>query len=238
MRNVTLHQAQRFGVRAATVSLTLVLAACGGGGGDEADDPVAGGPTPTPAPPAPAPGNNAPVITNSAPGSVTVGEAYSYLPAASDPDGDDLTFSIENKPDWADFSSSTGRLAGTPTVGSSGIYGDIRITVSDGQDTASTGRFQIDVLQQVAAGRTATVMITAPTQNTDGSPLTDLAGYRIYYGQPANLYANRIEIDNPGITTYVVENLTPADYQFVVTAYNTSGFESDPSDPESVTINN
>jgi len=81
-------------------------------------------------------------------------------------------------------------------------------------------------VNQVGLG-SATLSWTPPTQNTDGSPLTDLAGYKIYYGNEPGNYQTTIQIDNPGITIYVVEHLTPNTYYFVSTAINSSGVESD-----------
>ncbi len=63
-------------------------------------------------------------------------------------------------------------------------------------------------------------------QNTDSSPLTDLAGYKIYYGSESDNYQTSIQIDNPGIAIYVVEYLTPNTYYFVLTTINSSGVES------------
>ena len=80
-------------------------------------------------------------------------------------------------------------------------------------------------VNQVGFG-SATLSWTPPTQNTDGSPLTDLASYKIYYGNESGNYQTTIQIDNPGITIYVVENLTPNTYYFVMTAINSSGVES------------
>ncbi len=80
-------------------------------------------------------------------------------------------------------------------------------------------------VNQVGFG-SATLSWTPPTQNTDGSPLTDLAGYKIYYGTESGNYQTSIQIDNPGIAIYVVENLTPNTYYFVLTAFNSSGVES------------
>ena len=73
---------------------------------------------------------------------------------------------------------------------------------------------------------TVTLSWTPPTQNIDGSYLTDLAGYNIYYGVRQGEYDNRINISNPGIATYVVTNLSPDTYYFVATSFNTSGVES------------
>ena len=64
----------------------------------------------------------------------------------------------------------------------------------------------------------------------------DLAGFRIYYGTTLNQWTNQINIDNPGITTYVVENLSPDTYYFVATAINSSGAESGYSNAATRTI--
>ena len=80
-------------------------------------------------------------------------------------------------------------------------------------------------VNEVGVG-SATLSWQAPTQNSDGSPLTDLTGYKIYIGNESGNYHTSIEIDNPGITIYVVEHLTPNIYYFVLTAINGSGIES------------
>ncbi len=72
----------------------------------------------------------------------------------------------------------------------------------------------------------ATLSWTAPTENEDGSPLTDLAGYKFYWGTTPGIYPNSVTINNPGITIYVIENLEPGTYEFVATAFNAVGGES------------
>ena len=65
----------------------------------------------------------------------------------------------------------------------------------------------------------------APSTNEDGTPLTDLAGYKIYYGTASGNYTQNIDVGN--VTTYPVTNLTDGlTYYFVVTAYNTPRNES------------
>jgi hypothetical protein len=59
----------------------------------------------------------------------------------------------------------------------------------------------------------------------------DLAGYRIYWGTTPGVYPNSVTINNPGLTTYVVENLSAGTYEFVATSFNNSGVESDYSAP-------
>lgn len=73
-----------------------------------------------------------------------------------------------------------------------------------------------------------------PTTNVDGSPVTDLAGYRIYYGLSSRNYSWVIDVGN--VTTYKIENLSPNTYYFTVTAYDTSGNESDYSNEVSKII--
>ncbi|MEW8506112.1 MAG: putative Ig domain-containing protein [Candidatus Thiodiazotropha sp.] len=89
--------------------------------------------------------NTAPVISGSPRNQVAEGEAYSFTPGANDADGDSLTFSIVNKPAWANFSESTGRLSGTPGYNAAGTSDNIRISVSDGSDSASLDAFSITV---------------------------------------------------------------------------------------------
>ncbi len=73
----------------------------------------------------------------------------------------------------------------------------------------------------------ATLSWQPPTENTDGSPLTDLAGYKIYYGTDVGNYPEVITIDNAGVTSYVVDNLANGTtYYFVLTAFNSNGVES------------
>jgi hypothetical protein len=75
----------------------------------------------------------------------------------------------------------------------------------------------------------ATLSWASPTQNTDGSAVANLAGYRIYHGTSANALDSMIQVSNPGITLYVVDSLASGTHYFAVTAYNTSGAESDRS---------
>jgi hypothetical protein len=170
------------------------------------------------------PSNSAPVIFGSPNAAVVVGDTYSFTPSASDPDGDALTFSISNKPGWANFNTSNGRLSGQALLGDVGDYNDIRISVSDGNTSVSLANFSITV-SQTALG-SVSLSWSPPTQNTDGTALTDLAGYKLYYGQSSGNYDKTIRIDNPSVSTYVIDNLVPDTYYIVATAFNSAGVES------------
>jgi hypothetical protein len=189
---------------------------------------------PTTSVPPPASTNSKPSITGTPPASVVEGEKYDFQPTASDPDGDQLTFSVSNKPTWASFETSTGRLYGTPGAGTSGSYGSIVISVSDGKAVASLSAYTLTV-NQISMG-SATLSWNPPTQNTDGSTLTDLAGYKIYYGKASTNLDNVVTITQAGITRYVVENLSPATWYFSMTSFTSLGVESSKSAVVSKTI--
>jgi hypothetical protein len=73
---------------------------------------------------------------------------------------------------------------------------------------------------------TATLEWIPPLTTTDGATLTTLAGYRIYYGTDVTQLTQRIDVNNAGLATYVVEGLAPATYYFAVTAVDARGGES------------
>ena len=87
---------------------------------------------------------------------------YTFTPKASDPNGQTLTFSIQNMPSWASFSSTTGTLSGTPSAQQVGTYGNIIISVSDGQLSAALAPFAIKVVAAL------TISGSPPTSVTSG----------------------------------------------------------------------
>jgi len=176
------------------------------------------------APTTPTGTNSAPKISGSPVTSIVAGGTYSFTPTASDADKNTLTFSITNKPSWAVFSTTNGKLAGTPTTSNVGTYSNIGIKVSDGKATASLAAFSIAVTQ-VGSG-SATVHWTPPTQNSNGTALTNLAGYRIHYGTKSTALDKLVQLNGTGLTSYYIGNLAPATYYFAITAVNSAGMES------------
>ena len=168
--------------------------------------------------------NSSPQISGAPVTSVNAGSDYTFTPTATDPDGDMLSFSVTGLPSWARFDAASGRVSGTPLDGDVGTYANIVISVSDGQLSESLAPFTITV-NAVSLG-SVTLNWTPPTQNTDGTLLTDLAGYNIYWGTSAGNYPNSVTINNASISTYVVENLATGTYEFVATSFNTAGVES------------
>jgi hypothetical protein len=169
--------------------------------------------------------NAAPVISGTPSTSVVAGATYSFTPGASDADGNTLAFSITGKPSWATFSTATGVLTGTPSTAQVGAYSNIVISVSDGTATRSLGAFTITVTQATGTG-TATLSWSAPTQNTDGSPLTDLAGYRVYHGTSASSLSDVADVPGATAMGYTWNQLASGTHYFAVAAYTASGVES------------
>jgi len=182
-----------------------------------------------------APANRAPTISGTPLLSINALTAYSFQPSASDPDGNTLTFSIQNRPAWATFSTSTGRLSGTPALTDVASFSNIIISVSDGTASVSLPAFSLSVLQ--VANGTATVSWTPPTTNTDGSALTDLASYRVAYGRAADALSESATVNNPGLSSYTLDGLSQGTWYFAVIVVNASGVESDLSNVASKTIN-
>ena len=178
--------------------------------------------------------NKAPTISGTPGGTVNAGNAYTFRPTATDGDSDTLQFSIANRPAWASFNTTTGQLSGTPTGAAAGTYSNIVIGVSDGKASAALKAFAITVTDERIGA--AALYWEPPTTNTDGSALTNLAGYRIAYGTSATQLTQTIQLANPGLSSYVVENLAPGTYYFAVRAYTSKGAESADSNvvPKSV----
>jgi hypothetical protein len=175
-----------------------------------------------------------PTISGTPASSVAAGSAYSFTPVATDNNGTPLTFSIQNLPGWATFSAATGNLSGTPGTSFAGTYSNIVISASAGAASVSLPAFAITVTQ--AASGSATLSWTQTMQNTNGTALTDLAGYRIYYGTTASNLTQSIQLSGTGLTTYVISNLSSATWYFGMTAYDSAGAESALSNLGSKTI--
>jgi hypothetical protein len=223
---------------AITFLISLSLTACFDSGnkrgGSAGTDPVAAPTDPTTSPPT-SPPNQAPTISGTPLTTAKTSQAYAFQPTAVDPEGDTITFRVSNKPAWASFDTKTGKLAGTPSSSSTGKFSGITIVASDGTNSAQLGPFEITVASTATTG-SATLSWQPPTENADGSPLTNLAGYVIRYGTQSGALSLQVKISNPGITTAMIEDLAPATWYFTVSAYTSTGVESLPSAVGSKTV--
>lgn len=167
------------------------------------------------------------VLGGAPPTTVTVGDPYYYAPTVSQ-GGGPISFSIQGQPAWLSFDTQTGALAGTPAAADVGVSGGIIITAANSVNTVSVGPFSIEVDPAASTGPatgSATLDWSPPTENIDGSPLTNLAGYSVHYGTSEASLSQTIDVADASATTYVVSGLTPGTYYFAVSAYNSLGLE-------------
>jgi Putative Ig domain len=121
--------------------------------------------------------NLAPVISGTPATSVVAGSSYYFRPTATDANGDRLRFTITSKPAWANFSTKTGRLSGTPGLASVGTYSNIVISVSDRKASTSLPAFAIQV-------DAATVSTANSAPVISGTPATSVLAGSAYSFQP------------------------------------------------------
>jgi fibronectin type 3 domain-containing protein len=165
----------------------------------------------------------------------TAGVAYSFQPTLEQ-GGGTITYSIAGRPSWASFNTSTGALSGTPSTTNEGKSAPITISASNGSSSASLAPFTIQVNAPSATTGSASLTWTAPTTNADGSEVTDLAGYHVYYGTSESSLQQTITITTPTVTNVVVNGLSAGTYYFTVVAYNSLGVDSADSNIVSKTI--
>lgn len=175
-------------------------------------------------------------LSGTPPASVVVGGAYQFQPTVVTTGGS-ATFSATGLPAWASVDPGTGEISGTPGSGDVGTSGAILLIAVDGSATASLPAFTITVTPPTTASTgSASLSWTAPTSNTNGTPITDLAGYHIYYGTTAGSLDTFIDVPGGATTEYEISNLASGTYYFTVTAYNSLGLESAASNQASKTI--
>jgi hypothetical protein len=122
----------------------------------------------------------------------------------------------------ATASASTGS---TSTGGASGSVPVVSTTTpASGTTVGSTAKVTTPV--QTASTGVATLDWTPPTENTDGSVLTNLAGYTVYYGSSPDDLSKTIKVTNAGLTAYTVTDLPAGTWYFAVTSYSSAGVES------------
>jgi hypothetical protein len=148
-----------------------------------------------------------------------------------------LTYSVSNKPSWAQFSSATGSLVGTPSAANVTTDSDIVVSVSNGAKSASLAAFNIAV--KAASSATtgeATLSWSKPVDNTNGTPLTNLAGYVVRYGTNPAALTSQVSVASANTTDVEINNLSPGSWYFEVASINTSNMESPFSSAVSKTI--
>jgi hypothetical protein len=112
--------------------------------------------------------------------------------------------------------------------GSSGSSSSPAASSSSGSGTTSS-------TPPVSTG-SATLAWKAPTTNTNGSAVSDLAGYHIHYGTSAGSMTQTVDVPSTSTTSYVINNLSAGTWYFGITVYTNAGLESALSNIGSKTI--
>jgi hypothetical protein len=168
---------------------------------------------------------------------VTAGTVYSFCPTANLQGTPARYFKIQNKPAWASFDTKSGLLRGRPASNHAGTYSNVKNSVTDGKTSLALPAFSITVQREAAKPaeptKPAKVLSFAlswlpPTENEDGSALTNLAHYKIYRGTaPSKLQL--VSTAHSGLTRLVMDAPPPGRHYFAITAVNKSGQESERS---------
>lgn len=149
--------------------------------------------------------------------------------AVDDYDGD-ISANIE----WSsNLDGVFGQGAEVSSTLSAGTH-EITLRVNDSDELVAEQSFTLEV---AATYGIATVFWTAPTQNTDDSELTDLVGFKVYYGVDQQSLDTVVEVLDPQASSVLIEQLpVGSTYYFTVTAINEMGIESDWSAVASKTL--
>ena len=201
------------------VAVAVFAVGCGDGGNSAVSTSNTGGGSA-----APTSNTDSLSLTSAPPEQILVGEPITFALTVNNPEGRALTFSASNLPDWLSIDTTTGVITGTPDASRVGTYRNIRITVQGGGKSSTSRPYIIEVV--AAAPGSVTLTWIPPTQNADGSALQDLGGYRIYFGRTPKALTRSVTIKSSGVTSVVVDNLTPAVWHFAATAFNADGVES------------
>ncbi len=122
------------------------------------------------------------------------------------------------------------------TPGSPGDYeGELHILSNDPVNATSAIVFSGSGDSVIPADRTVSLHWQAPDTNVDGSPATDLAGFKIYIGASSGNYTDSIDVGY--LFSYTLLDLPAGTLYFSITAYDTMGNESDFSNEGSKTLN-
>jgi Fibronectin type III domain len=125
-------------------------------------------------------------------------------------------------------SASPSTASSTPSTNSS-----TNTTTSGSGTVASNDKSTTPVKTTTGS---ATLDWTPPTENSDGSVLSNLAGYTVYYGTSPTSLTQSVKVTNPGLTAYTVTDLASGTWYFAVTAYSSTGIESGRTATISTTI--
>jgi hypothetical protein len=146
------------------------------------------------------------------------------LPLAACDDGSGSTSTAA-----AQASQSVGLIDRSPAVDSSQSVAPVATSPASTPPTTVVANPPVTVVGNppvTPVNGVATLDWQPPTENSDGTVLTNLAGYTVYYGTSPGDLSKSVKVTNPGLTAYSVTGLTSGTWYFAVTSYSADGIES------------
>jgi len=107
--------------------------------------------------------------------SVMSESSYSYVPTVNNSNNSPVTFTVDGLPSWADFDPEIGMISGTPSKVDVGYYGNIQITINDGNIVSQGDPFGITVMPKV------TISNVKPSTTSSGGGSGALDGIIILF---------------------------------------------------------
>jgi hypothetical protein len=222
------------------LSASLFLAACSGNSGTSPTAPApqpAPSPQPAPPPPPPEPAPQpTPVPTPEPTPEPTPSPAPTVSLSANSvaiPSGTSATLNWSS----TDATSCTagGGWSGTRPTSGSATVGPLTAQTTFSLTCSGAGGNAMTMMS-VSVTAAVTLNWRAPEQNVDGSPLTNLAGYRIHYGTLSRNYSTVVTLNTASATSYSV-TLPSGTYYLAMTALDGQGNESGLSNEVARTVN-
>jgi hypothetical protein len=200
----------------ALAALSLVLLAAGCSGSSSRNDDLESA--------AQAPVSQSQSGTTSGTGS-TGGDAPSVSLSASALEiNEGGSVSLSWSADNADGCTASGGWSGSLATSGSQNVGPLSAGTTFSLSCSGPGGSALEMLSVAVIGPVELSWV-APEENVDGSALTDLAGYRIYYGTSTRSYSDRVDLSDPAATAHTL-TLASGDYYVAMTALDGEGNES------------
>lgn len=130
----------------------------------------------------------------------------------------------------------SGAAGATAASSSSGTPTTATDTSTAGSTATTTGGSTSSGSTPSTGSTSITLNWEAPTENSNGSALTNLAGYKIHYGTASKDYTEVVAVSNPSLNRYVIDSLQSGTWYFAITAYNSAGVESPMSGEVATTV--
>ena len=131
-----------------------------------------------------------------------------------------LTWSSTN----SDTCSASGGWTGDKTTNGNQVVGPLSVNTTYTLTCSGAGGNAVSMITVNVSG-TLSLSWVAPTENVDGSALTDLSGYKIYYGDSTGNYSSSTDVNDANATS-ISFTLVSGSYFVAMTALDVDGNES------------